>query len=77
MLLFSVPWDGNLLVWITIYTSSIVLNLKKRRKSKSASIFLKPTVMYEYDFGDGWEHHVLFEKILPAESSASPSRLIS
>jgi hypothetical protein len=33
--------------------------------------------MYEYDFGDGWEHHVLFEKILPAESSASPSRLIS
>ncbi len=24
---------------------------------------------YEYDFGDGWEHEVLFEDVLPAEKS--------
>jgi hypothetical protein len=26
---------------------------------------------YEYDFGDGWEHQVLVEKILPPEPGAS------
>ncbi|MFQ5915131.1 MAG: plasmid pRiA4b ORF-3 family protein [Nitrospinota bacterium] len=28
----------------------------------------KTKFMYEYDFGDGWEHEIFVEKILPAET---------
>ncbi len=27
----------------------------------------KEKVVYEYDFGDGWEHNIVLEKILPGE----------
>ena len=30
-----------------------------------------PEAEYEYDFGDGWEHEVTLEKILPRKSKAS------
>jgi len=32
-----------------------------------AKYFLRPndTVLYEYDFGDGWEHEVVFEQVVP------------
>ncbi|MDQ1271237.1 MAG: Plasmid pRiA4b family protein [Thermodesulfobacteriota bacterium] len=33
---------------------------------------LKDNFIYEYDFGDGWEHKIVLEKILPLDSSASP-----
>jgi len=29
----------------------------------------KKKFIYEYDFGDGWQHEVLVEKILPADAS--------
>jgi hypothetical protein len=37
-------------------------------KVKIAKYFLSPKdkASYEYDFGDGWEHEVVLEKILPA-----------
>ena len=30
----------------------------------------KTGFLYEYDFGDGWDHEIIIEKILPAESGA-------
>ncbi len=29
----------------------------------------KERIIYEYDFGDGWEHDIILEKILPGDSS--------
>ena len=29
----------------------------------------KDSIIYEYDFGDGWEHKIILEKILPYDSS--------
>ena len=31
----------------------------------------KDTLIYEYDFGDSWEHKILLEKILPFDSKAA------
>lgn len=37
-------------------------------KAKIAKYFLTPKdkAIYEYDFGDGWQHEVMLEKILPS-----------
>ncbi len=37
-------------------------------KQRISSVFTAPkeSAVYEYDFGDGWEHAVILEKILPA-----------
>lgn len=32
----------------------------------------QPRVMYEYDFGDSWEHDVVLEEILPSDGGAYP-----
>ena len=36
----------------------------------------KDWIKYEYDFGDGWEHKILLEKILPMEKNQFPVRCI-
>jgi len=40
------------------YSDMKVSDLLKKEKDK---------MVYEYDFGDGWEHNVVLEKILPAD----------
>jgi len=32
----------------------------------------KDNFIYEYDLGDGWEHKIVLEKILPSDFSESP-----
>jgi hypothetical protein len=41
-------------------------NLKDDSKAQLASILKKPKqkMVYEYDFGDGWEHEILLEHVL-------------
>lgn len=34
-------------------------------------------LLYEYDFGDGWDHEVLLEKILPAEECTHYPRCLT
>lgn len=36
----------------------------------------KKKMRYSYDFGDGWEHMISFEKILPAENDVKYPRVI-
>ena len=39
---------------------------------KNLALSVKDKILYEYDFGDGWEHELLVEKILPAEGKIVP-----
>jgi hypothetical protein len=46
------------------------LNLKDETKLRLSKLLTKPKqkIVYEYDFGDGWEHEILLEKALPRDS---------
>jgi len=39
---------------------------------KDLGLSEKDKILYEYDFGDGWEHELLLEKILPADERVLP-----
>jgi hypothetical protein len=43
---------------------------RDERKARLSMLVSKPKAkfIYEYDFGDSWEHEVVLEKILPSES---------
>jgi hypothetical protein len=41
----------------------------RKIKLDSVMSFPKAKIIYEYDFGDGWEHSVVLEKIVPREKS--------
>lgn len=49
--------------------------IKNEKKFRLSQVISKPNdkLLYEYDFGDGWEHEILFEKILePGAGSRYP-----
>jgi Plasmid pRiA4b ORF-3-like protein len=54
------------------------LNLKDGRKARLGSILKKPEqkMVYEYDFGDGWEHEILLEQVLPPDSAVRYPRCL-
>ncbi len=45
------------------------LELKNERKARLDQILLKPKqkMVYEYDFGDSWQHEILLEQVLPPD----------
>jgi hypothetical protein len=53
-------------------------NQKDERKARLDQILStsRRKIIYEYDFGDGWEHEILLEKILEPESDVKYPRLI-
>lgn len=52
---------------------------RDERKEYIADYFDKVTkqCVYEYDFGDGWTHTVLFEKELPSETDVTYPRCVA
>jgi hypothetical protein len=55
------------------------LNLKDESKARLQKILSKPKqkMIYEYDFGDGWEHEILLEKVLPLDRGVRYPRCLS
>lgn len=49
------------------YSSMRVSDLLKREKEK---------IIYEYDFGDSWEHEIILEKILPEDGNVKYAQCI-
>jgi hypothetical protein len=49
-------------------------DFEDERKFRLADLGLreKDEMLYEYDFGDGWEHRLVLKKILPHEADAPP-----
>ena len=54
------------------------LELKDERRARLKEVLskLKKKIVYEYDFGDGWEHEILLEKILQPELGVRYPRCI-
>ncbi len=53
-------------------------DVKDERRVRLNQIVTQPkdAFIYEYDFGDGWEHEIVLEKILEPEQKASYPRCI-
>ncbi len=47
------------------------LELKDERKVRLGQVLSNPKqkMVYEYDFGGGWEHDIVLEKVLPPDSN--------
>ncbi len=62
---YSVPTPGD-----DIWDDMDSINYKKKKTRISQLLISeKDKIVYEYDFGDGWEHEILLEKILPVDKT--------
>jgi len=54
------------------------LELKDERKARLSQVLWKSKqkMVYEYDFGDGWEHEILLEKVLQPDPGVRYPRCI-
>lgn len=54
------------------------LNLKDESKARLHKVLSKPKqkMIYEYDFGDGWEHEILLEKVLQIDPAVQYPRCL-
>jgi hypothetical protein len=55
------------------------LGLKDEKKAWLNQVLSKPKkkIVYEYDFGDGWEHTIVLEKILQPDPSVRYPRCVA
>ena len=60
----------NAMGWENYHLHHFDTNDTSDEESKITDYFSEKgiSVKYEYDFGDGWEHKILLEKILPTDS---------
>lgn len=72
----AMPWTNSHLHQFldksrTVYSDPRfqIEDAKDEARTKLSTLLSKPKdkIVYEYDFGDGWEHGVVLEKILPRE----------
>ena len=61
-------------LYIGIRDQELDMDITDERKVYLRDIISNPkdSFVYEYDFGDSWEHKIVLEKILPLDSSESP-----
>ncbi|MCL5275037.1 MAG: plasmid pRiA4b ORF-3 family protein [Chloroflexi bacterium] len=55
------------------------LNMRNESKARLNEILTAPKsrIIYEYDFGDSWEHDIVLEKLLPPEPGVKYPRCIA
>lgn len=63
-ILYGISDDG--------FGSDFGLEIKDEKEYKLSDILKeeKESMIYEYDFGDGWRHNIILEKILPFDMSS-------
>lgn len=83
IILAAMGWEGyhlhQFIVGATYYSMPDpegIMDVKDEREYVLADILPKEKAkcIYEYDFGDGWEHEILLEKILEPEQGAKYPR---
>lgn len=55
------------------------LNIKDDSKTQIGRVLTKPKqkLIYEYDFGDGWEHEIVLEKVLTPDPAVAYPRCLA
>ncbi len=81
VLQITMGWSGYHLhqyrlrnLYIGIPDQELDMDIADERKVYLKEVISNPkdSFVYEYDFGDSWEHRIVLEKILPLNSSESP-----